>query len=539
MRSKDAKARTFATSNAQARARSLAGTHLPPEPRAELVPGGDEARIGAWRVLDTRFAHLPVHMAVLPTGKVLAFGGSGNDPPHLRDPHPAEILDLETETIHTVPQRLDGDLFCAGHAFLADGRLLVAGGTYGYPLPLIRKYLPLFAGLEQAYAFDPWTESWTRLPDMSRGRWYPTLITLGDGRVLAVAGLTKHFPWVFLRRIEVYTPGAGWSRLPNASRGLPLYPRLHLLPDGAILYSGSYNTHLVFPFLLRKFPTAVFRAGSGWETIGAPGQPQREEGACVLLPLKPGDPGKVLLVGGGDRGGTTGVRDAEVLDLGQRPWRWRAVEPMKWRRYYAYAVTLPTGEVLVCGGREGKHDPRDHAAGHPEAIEGEVPPDPLAVYEPELFDPATNSWTTLAPMSVDRLYHANALLLPDGRVLMAGSNPPNRFEPRIEVFSPPYLFRGPRPEIASVPPTVGYDHTLVIGIPPGDPIDRVVLMRPSATTHCLDTEQRHVTLPFEEVGSTTLQAQVPSNRNLLPPGYYMLFLVRDGIPSKASFVHVG
>src|SRR3990172_2335801 len=133
-----------------------------------------------------------------------------------------------------------------GRASRPAGRLLAAGGTRRYD-GFLGLPVPPFRGLNQSYLFEPRT-GWSRAPDMRRGRWYPTLVALAAGRGLAVAGLTSHFPWAFLRRIEVFDPGTGWSKLRHASRWMPLYPRLHLLPDGRVFYSGSYNTHLTFPF---------------------------------------------------------------------------------------------------------------------------------------------------------------------------------------------------------------------------------------------------------------------------------------------------
>lgn len=161
---------------------------------------------GEWEPVRHQFNHLPIHTALLHTGKVLAFGGSGNDETQIDDPYPAEIFDPEKGEVYTLDQELAGDLFCAGHSFLPDGRLLVAGGTYKYDKTNVLGFtipVPPFRGLDQAYLFDPETERWTRVGNMDAGRWYPTLLTLGDGSVLTAAGFTKRFPWVFLRKLEV------------------------------------------------------------------------------------------------------------------------------------------------------------------------------------------------------------------------------------------------------------------------------------------------------------------------------------------------
>jgi hypothetical protein len=497
--------------------------------------------MGEWEPIRYRFQHLPIHIALLHTGKVLGFGGSGNDPDNLKQPLPAELWDPRTGQVQSVDQELDGDLFCAGHAFLADGRLLVAGGTYGYDVKRFGGSIPLppFTGLEQAYLFDPLAERWMRVEDMSAGRWYPTLVTLGDGSVLTVAGLAKRFPWLFLRAIELYTPGQGWRKLPRAARWMPLYPRLHLLPDGDVFYAGSYNTHYTFPFVLWGFPTATLNPASGaWRTLGMPRTSEREEGMTMLLPLMPPDyRARVLLAGGGTPRGATALPDAEIIDLSQPNPRWRPIMPMAHPRYYAYGVILPNRQIFVMGGRHGD----THHGMPPEPAQGDPPQDPLAIHETELFDPRTERWRPAAAMQIDRLYHSSALLLPDGRVMAAGSNPAQKVnELRIEIYRPPYLFRGPRPAIQDAPAQVGYGQEAAIRSPQAGQVEEVALIHPASTTHCLTTDQRYVGLPISGRDADTLRVAIPDNPHLLPPGYYMLFLVsREGVPSEARFVRVG
>jgi hypothetical protein len=504
---------------------------------------------GWWEPIQYRFSHLPIHMALLHTGKVLAFGGSGNDRRNLRAPKPAEIWDPQSGVITTVDQAVAGDFFCVGQTFLSDGRLLVAGGTHKYDNKLFGLPIPPFRGLEQSYTFDPRLENWTRVQDMKYGRWYPTLIMLADGRVLALAGLTKRLPWVFLRHFEIYEPGQGWRNLAGTERWLPLYPRLHLLPNRHIFYAGSYNTHYTFPFTVKGFPTALLDVDNReWQTVGLPNQSQREEGASILLPLTPPDyRAQVLLVGGGTPLGQEAVADAELIDLSEPAPHWRPLPPMAHPRYYAYSVILPDKQVLVVGGRRGHKghhvapdfQRRENGPGRGEFQRQEVPQDPRAIRTPECFDPVTGEWTPMAPMAVDRLYHSNALLLPDGRIMVAGSNPrPGVNELRIEIFHPPYLFKGPRPRIELAPASATYGEAIEIEAPQADQIEEVALIRPSATTHCLNTDQRYVGLAFDMPRPGKLVANIPDNPNLIPPGYYMLFIVRAGIPSEARFVHL-
>jgi hypothetical protein len=526
----------------------------------------EPASKGLWEPINYRFKHLPVHLALLHSGKVLAFGGSGNDENHLDDPYPAEIFEpndigSDNGRVYEISnQNIEGDIFCAGHAFLPDGRLLVAGGTYKYDGKLFGFPIPPFSGLKQSYIIDPIHLKWTRVHDMQNGRWYPTCITLSDGRILVMSGLTEHFPWAFPRKLEIYADSEGisnnnngWQNLPKADHWIPLYPRLHLLPSGEVFYAGSYNTHYTFPFSLAGFPSANFNLKNNrWTVIGNPKNLKREEGTTVLLPLTPPDyTARVLLIAGGTQPGNDAINNVEMIDFSDKPPRYKSIQPLKHPRYYCYAVLLPDKNVLVLGGKIGtkgmgnmnpkmilkdekKSSSTDHAMN-----QEEVPQNPLAVREPELFNTEDRQWYPMTPMQVDRLYHANALLLPDGRVLTAGSNPDRRInELRIELYSPPYLFKGERPKILKYPSEISYGQSFEIETgADANNIKEVVLLHPSVTTHCVNTEQRYVGLEFDQTNSNTLSVKVPSNKNILPPGYYMLFVIKhEGVPSIARFV---
>lgn len=505
---------------------------------------GQKNEYGEWEDVEYRFNNLPIHTALLHTGKVLAFGGSGNDETRLENPYPAELFDPKTGTVEKVDQELAGDIFCAGHSFLSDGKLLVAGGTDSYDGDILDIFnlpgFPMFGGLDQAYLFDPVSENWTRVSDMDVGRWYPTLVTMGDGSVVTAAGLTKHFPWVTLRKIEKYTTEKGWDTIKGVGRWLPLYPRLHLLPDGKIFYAGSYNSHYTFPFSLKAFPTAVLDIETGrWTDYSLPKEAERQEGASVLLPFRPQDgyDARVLLCGGGTPGGSKATADTEIINLSVENPKWRSTENMRFARYYTYAVLLPDGNIFVAGGRSGSRGHIDDM--EYDELSGAVPSHPNAIHEAELFNPDTESWETLASMEVDRLYHSGALLLPDGRVMMSGSNPKRRVnELRIETYKPPYLFKGPRPSIGDLPDVISYGDKFDIETSNSIEIDEVVLIRQCSTTHCLTTDQRLVELPIQDKGNNFVSTAIPDNPNLLPPAYYMLFILRDGVPSIGKFIHV-
>ena len=520
---------------------------MPPGPGPGPVAPGDPALVGQWAPIQYRFRNLPVHTALLHTGKVLAFGGTGNDPNNVGRPRAAELFDPATGSVELLEQALAGDVFCAGHTFLADGRLLVAGGTYKYDNPLFGGVsFPPFSGLDQSYLFDPAAQTFERQPDMAIGRWYPTLIQLADNSVLAFAGLTENFPWVVNSQVERFEPGRGWRREPKADKFLPLYPRLHLAPSGEIFYAGSYNTHYIFPFSLSSFPTVLLNLESGGEfPLGLPKQAEREEGATVLMALTPPDyRASVLLMGGGKRGGVDPTAETEIIDISDGSPKWRSLPPMSNARYYCYAVLLPNQHVFVLGGKQGerrmKMDPTMGGMGPP-APGADLPHDPLAILDCELFHPEDEVWKTVAPMQVDRLYHSGALLLPDGRVFVSGNNPARGTnETRIEIYSPAYLFKGPRPTITAAPQAITHGQAFKIETPDAADIEDVALMHPMSTTHCTSTDQRYVGLAITGRGPTSITVQTPANPNLLPPGYYLLFVLnKAGVPCMAPFVQVG
>ena len=504
-----------------------------------MTNGASPSDTGSWSTADAPlFAQIPIHTAVLPTGKVLGFGGSGNDEHRFRErPHPFEVWDPEKNEIETYLRSLAGDIFCAGHAFLPDGRLLVAGGTAAYDWVPGGITLKAFGGLNHTYAFDPTTETWTRLQNMRKGRWYPTLIALGDGRVLAVAGLTRWIPWFLLRRIEIYESGK-WRKAKGASRWMPLYPHLHLLPDGSVFYTGTYNTHYPRHFRLKGFPASRLveeKVGSRTRFRWHPAKPgeffQRQEGASVLLPLRPQDyTPRILIIGGADMGSELPLRECKIVEIHGDSQHWHSTSSMNHARYFVYVSILPDGNVLALGGRTGNK-------GHGETG--------MPHLEPELFDPRNESWRPAASMTLGREYHSSSLLLPDGRVLALGGNiGDKRREEQLqsEVYSPPYLHKGERPEIKD--PTLGITagEKFDIVTPDAEKITEVVLIRPASTTHCLTTDQRFVELPIHGRESDKIVAELPvvlDKPYLAPPGHYMLFLLASGIPSKAKFVRVG
>ena len=443
--------------------------------------------VGQWTSMPP-LPFFPTAMHVLPTGMVMFYGG---DPQGSPPGSPAtSIMAWDPATGQTTALAPPGyDLFCAGHSYLADGKLLLTGG-----------HVLNFVGLDNASLYDPFADRWTAMPRMNAGRWYPTNTTLANGDMLVISGQIDTSQGIDALP-QVFGASTGtWRDLTSAQLALDLYPRMHLAPNGQVFNSGPSPT-------TRYLDTS---ATGSWTFVANRAAGNTDYGSAVMY-----DTGKILFVGGGDP--PTNI--AEVIDLTAASPAWRRVGAMAFPRRHLNATLLPDGKVLVTGGTSGSGF-NDMSS---------------PVYVSELWDPATERFTTLASQSVGRFYHSAALLLPDGRVMSSGGNG----HPEVEVFSPPYLFAGARPTITSTPASVGYGQTFSVQTPDAASISKVTWIRLPSVTHAFDQNQRINRLAFT-AASGALNVTAPTNANLAPPGHYMLFILNgQGIPSVAKIVQLG
>ena len=486
-----------------------------------------------------------IHAHLLPTGVVLMWGRRDNpqqsldtDPPSslapglpaappatctpfLWNPANGELTQTPQPTLND--GATNANLFCSGHAFLSDGRLLVAGG-----------HLADSRGLNQATIYDPAANAaanpWTPTSVMNFGRWYPSAVTLPDGTVLVLSGSYLADPTqgqiVNNPTPQIWGQGT-FTSLASFPASVDLYPRMHVASDGLL-----YLTSLIQTWSLDVSGTGM------WTALP---NVQRPSGLRDYAPSVLYDTDKVLYVGGGN----PPTANAETIDLSQPQRGWQTIESMNFPRRQHNATILPDGTVLVTGGTRG-----GGTGNSPEAFNNLDPGQPVHIAE--LWNPTTGKWKMLAAEQTDRCYHSTAVLLPDGRVLSAGggelmlnegtaqqaANDAKDTHYDAQLFSPPYLFSGPQPQITSAPDSVHYGDTFEIGTGGPDQIATVSLIGLSSVTHSFNTGQRISFLPFQ-VGDGLLIATAPPNANTCPPGHYMLFVLNhQGVPSIASIMQI-
>ena len=475
-----------------------------------IVDDDNPLAAGQWSGVAT-WPTVPIHMHLLPTGKVMFWDRHKDDELPMWDGTPY-LWDPANPAVFTALSPPGWDLFCSGHSFMADGRLLIAGG-----------HIADGVGALKAGVYDPFTNSWAALPNMNAGRWYPTNTTLANGDLLVVAGTRNSFTDINpLPQVWQVNSGT-WRDLSSALLGAypawpDFYPFTYLAANGKVFVAGPQQT-------ARYLDTN----GTGtWTDVANSSLSYRDYGSSVLY-----DDGRVLIVGGNPREPDPNVppailpsATAEVINLNDPTPAWRVVAPMSVGRRHLNTTLLPDGKVLVTGGSS--------AAGFDEPTG--------AVLYAELWDPNAETWTPLAAHTRYRGYHSNALLLPDGRVLIAGGGHPNppggSAQNNAEIYSPPYLFRGARPVITTAPSVVTYGQTFSVQTPDAAAVTSVNWIRLPSVTHAFNQNQRLNRLSFSQT-PTGLNVAAPTSANLCPPGHYMLFILDgNGVPSVAKIIQI-
>ena len=498
---------------------------------------------GSWAFGQSTTA-VAIHAAIMPSGRIFYLAGSGYHRDRPNGPFDARILDISTGSERNLP--LTEDLFCIGITHLANGNVLLAGGTLMYDTNSENCNPGAWRGLKATYEVDAQSENLIWVTSMAHGRWYPTAVTLSDGKVFVVNGMDEYGKPNLLVELydpatktwskkfdpahtRSYTPGAG-TTCPGAGSptyggshngtapSIGNYPRMHLMPSGLLMTCGAQNTV------------------QSWDPVTGIWSPitqtssYRHYGASFLLPLHNviSERGKILIVGGSPAVPPDGVEpyalnSAEILDFNQGSSTnpvLRQVAPISTRRKMTAPVILPNGKCVIFGGSEKGNN--------------------IPVRIPEMFDPVTESWQSLPTATVNRVYHQVSLLLPDGRVWTAGSTVASGVEEnRTEIFSPSYLFQGPRPTILAMPNVGGYGGTINILTPDAANISSVSLVRLMSATHHYEANQRLIWLQIVNSGLADITVSAPINGNIAPPGYYMIHVLNNiGVPSIAKIIQI-
>jgi hypothetical protein len=476
-----------------------------------------------WNLQAVELDTTGVHAVMLPSGNVLYFSYDAADENNI-DRSKWQIWSESQGPLTPVANILSRNLFCSGHCWLGDGRLLVAGGqSWNFPSSV-------WGADHDIHTFNSSDLEWSRHANMPAARYYPTCVTLQDGNAFIIGGAWTRVPQNHVNHeAEIFD----W-RTDTLSERIPfnpgfieeLYPFAQLLPDsseeGMLWIHSGERARLYLP-RRREWLEPTFRT----TTAGNRNYPK--QGAAVLLPLLPSEDyrSRVLLVGGGsnneDAAASAQIFSFNITNPNESYYRDPDGGHPSMRRFMSDAVLLADGTVLICGGAargtaDHSHDP---------------------VFDCEIFDPVTETFRVDSRINHARMYHSSALLLPSGRVALAGNtvhwNPGNPLEDEtVEVYTPDYLLRGSQPILMSAPAVVAYTELVELLTPDAARIDRVAFVRCSTVTHTNNMDQRWIELQIVERSRDRLKVRIPTERLICPPGYYMFFLLdNDGVPSIA------
>jgi hypothetical protein len=452
---------------------------------------------------------IPLHAALLPDGRVLSYGTDergqqgGQFSYAVWDP----TLGTGSDSHLLLPNTTGTDLFCSGQIILPrTGEVLLTGGDR--TINGVRNYSSADVNF-----FDYLTNSMRKsAQSMARPRWYPTVTTLTDGRVLITGGRDDIISTSAIATPELYDPSSGWRSLTGATHNAAYgtdnwyYPRAWSAPDGRVFVAASGGrTFFVDPAgngSVAETPLAL-AAGGYWYP-------------AVMV-----QPGRILSVRQGAQ--------VQVIDLNTATPTATATAALSQDRIWSSATVMADGNVLVSGGSTADNQALNVA------------------YHTELWNPTTGAWTIGASASRMRLYHSISLLLPDGRVLTAGGGAPGPVTNlNGEIYEPPYLFKSDgsgalaaRPTIQSAPLQMAWGTSFSVQVQSATAVSKVALVKTGSATHSFDFDQRYLVPAFTQSGGT-VTVQAPANATLAPPGNYLLFVFDGaGVPSVAKILRLG
>ncbi|RZC89314.1 hypothetical protein C5167_029218 [Papaver somniferum] len=533
-----------------------------------LFIGGETVTTGNWELLKESIGISAMHTQLLPNDRVIMydrvdFGQSRillpaekcSNATNLKVDCTAHSVELNLLDRSVRPLTVLTDTWCSSGSLASDGMLIQSGGSNNGE-HAVRTFRPC--------ADCDWVEDqkWLDVP-----RWYASNQILPNGEVIVVGGRGQ-FNYEFIPKSSLQSDSKVFELpfLKETSDAVEnnLYPFTHLSPDGNLFIFANTKS-ILFDYINNRVVRDDYPVMPGGVSRNYP-----STGSSVLLPLKLGLINSI-----------TGTPDAEVFICGGTPptsyitaikgtflpaakscgrlvitakqpnW---VMEEMPMERVMGDMILLPTGDVLLINGA------KKGAAGW---YLGREP-----VLNPVLYQPESSKYEIMEASTTPRMYHSTAILITDGRVLVGGSNPNKNYnftemfptELSVEVFSPPYLSSGSRPQISWVKQgtELSYKQAISIGftsenngdVPLLDKLFNgelenvsVTLVAPSFNTHSFSMNQRMMVLQINKVrepssGSYVIDCFAPATPNVAPPGYYLLFVVHNGIPSKGTWIHI-
>ena len=408
------------------------------------------------------------------------------------------------------------DMFCPGLSMDTTGRPFVTGGN----------------SASRTSIYDPVADAWISGPNMQIGRGYQASCAVSDGRTFTIGGSWSGGEGG--KNGEIYSPTSNtWTLLP----GCPVAPML--TNDSAGIFRQDNHAWLFAWKNSSVFQAGPSKAMNWYSMIGTGGQkPAGLRGSdpdamCADAVMYDAVNGKILSAGGSpdyqDSDATTNAHVITIGTPGNIP-TVATVSSMAYARAFANGVVLPNGQVFVTGGQSYA-----------------VPfSDATSTLVPEMWNPATMKFTTMAPNQYPRVYHSVALLMPDATVISAGGglcgSGCNTNHLNGEVYRPPYLYNSDgtpatRPIISSVSATsvtVGSTLTIKTNVA----VTSFALIRLGSTTHTVNTDHRRIALTPTASG-TTYTVTIPSDPGVALPGYWYLFALNSaGVPSVATTIAI-
>lgn len=517
----------------------------------------DPRELGEWQIIG--HSGVPaMHAALMQTGKVIFLDKAEPWTYAVINGEYTFSTEFDPKTGKTVPLTVTSNTFCSAGGFLPDGTLVNVGGAEAF-----RKKVEGYNRIRLLKPCNPknripsqcdWQDHGTAT--LSSKRWYPTVASLSDGRLFVLGGSTKsadeNRPEINQASYEIY---------PNPRKSVPiqflkdsmpnnLYPGVHLLPNGH-LFIWANNKAISFDYKNDKEIS---------KHADIPGYPRSYPltGSSVLLPLDPANDyaAEVIVFGGSQKHlrrnwiASPGDNTLQRIDLSKSNPAWQE-ETMPYPRVMPDGVILATGDVFISNGA------RQGIAGFNTST---IRKADRPVLTPILYSPYKrrgSRFTKLMPSTIPRMYHSVSLLLPDGRVLVSGSNPidkPTEHPPasikwgtefRVEAYSPPHLFSTHRRlDIIAAPEGIRYGEKFTIRIKTFSqekaPVVRAALVHTGFSTHSNHMSQRYVKLKLGRSRDGYVTFTAPPHGAIAPPGPYMLFVLENDLPCRrARFLILG